>query len=668
MQDATERDATGSCQAGRAITEDAGAGEAFAAFADPESGAGAEALFWIATKIGRTRRPGVHSAIPAGATYLAQFVAHDLDLRAREDIDGRPQLDLALIYGDGPRHSTFAYQVPRGPGEPRSLLRVGRARPAWNSPAWGAARDLPRASCPHLDAQGADSRTEAMVPNSFSDSNLILGQMQMIWALLHNALVAGLTERGMAAEPAFETARRVARHVYRDVVINDMLGAWLSPRVRGRYVADRPGRLSPAPLARLPRAFMTGVARIGHGLVRESYAMNEQRGFEGLRNLIRHTSTSRPMDMPLTEDWLLDFSFFFDFGDGRVQHARAIGPHLPRPFALGGGVRLDQPTPKDGLVLRDLVACTRGATAQNGAMPSVRALVARIEAAAPGLLEGCFVQDEIAMRAAVDAWLAHMPVDGRGRAEPPLRLDPALRAAIAADPPLTLALMLEAEADEGGATLGALGSILMAETIVAALPDHAPADELDAARDAAFHGAAPARMTDLVRFLQRHYRFPDGARLHSAAPGAATPDMPKRKQPEATMLDQNPPAASGLFEVSDYIELGRIVADWTQNADSRPSCIDELREQLDGIAKVPDNFGDIQFVEGRADVLVIRLPEKELMAATQRALEGGSSMTQPPYKLPKFYDDIYHRHFGPEMTSLDIFLARMGDYTIARCQ
>jgi hypothetical protein len=35
------------------------------------------------------------------------------------------------------------------------------------------------------------------------------------------------------------------------------------------------------------------------------------------------------------------------------------------------------------------------------------------------------------------------------------------------------------------------------------------------------------------------------------------------------------------------------------------------------------------------------------------------------YMLPKFYDDIYHKHFGPVMTPLDTFLARLGDYTIA---
>lgn len=652
-------DAAAATQATTGIVDDAGPGEAFAAIADPEQGEGRAALLAIAAKIGRfdkDRDPGRLSGIPAGVTYLTQFAAHDLDLRGRDDIDGRPQLDLALVYGDGPKHDSFAYQVPQGAGEPRSLLRIGRARPAWNSPAWGAARDLPRTSCPHLDAHGMEARSEVLIPNAFSDSNLLLGQVQTLWALLHNALAGGLADRGVAAGPAFESAARMTRHVYRNALINDVFGCWLSPRVRDRYVRPSPQAISAAGLAALPRTFMTGVARIGHSLVRDVYALNDQRPFEGLRNLIRHTSGGRPTDMPLTEDWLLDFSFFYDLGDGKVQFARAIGPHLARPFGLGGGVRLDHPTPTDGLVLRDLVACTRGASRHHGAMPGVRALVARIEAAAPGLLKGCLAQDENRRRRLMADWLADVAIPA------------ATKTALAEDPPLTLFLMAEAEAEEAGARLGPLGSVLLAETLCPALPAAASPEDISLARDVAFHGPVPERMADLVRFLQRHYRFPDGARLH--ADGTARPHSApsKRKPPETAMLDDQKAATPNrLFEVADYIELGKLVADWTQNETTRPDNIDDLRRQLDGIAKVPPNFKKVKFVEGKSDVLVIRLPEKDLMAETQRDLEGAAPITSQPYKLPQFYDDIYHRHFGPEMTPLDIFLARMGDYTIARC-
>jgi len=172
-------------------------------------------------------------------------------------------------------------------------------------------------------------------------------------------------------------------------------------------------------------------------------------------------------------------------------------------------------------------------------------------------------------------------------------------------------------------------------------------------------------MSDLIQFLQRHHAFPDGARLHPET----TPASPaKRKPSEMKMLDNQPSAAplAGLVEVADYIELGRLVADWAMRKDSRPDCVEELRRQLDGIAKVPATTKKVEFVQGDQEVLVIRLPDRDLIEKRLRDLE--SPLVGARYPLPKFYDDIYNRHFGPEMSSLETFLARMGDYTIAKCQ
>jgi hypothetical protein len=76
--------------------------------------------------------------------------------------------------------------------------------------------------------------------------------------------------------------------------------------------------------------------------------------------------------------------------------------------------------------------------------------------------------------------------------------------------------------------------------------------------------------------------------------------------------NQTPRPPAGLVEVTDYIELGRLVADWTRDKDARPRSVDELAAQLDGIAHVPDSFKAVKFVESEPEVLVIRLPEKEL--------------------------------------------------------
>lgn len=611
----------------------------------------------IAAKIGATRRPGAKSDIPAGVTYLTQFVVHDLDFPTRDGEPGHRLLDLGLIYGDGPKHHAFCYQVPGVAGAGRHLLRVGRARPTETSPAWGAARDLPRSSCPHLDGRPVETRSEVLVPNSFSDSNMLLGQSQVLWALLHNAAATTLAEH-RRPEAAFELARRVVRGVYRAVILNDVLGNWLMPELQARYAGPVPARLVTAPMVRTPREFMAGVARLGHTLVREIYALNEQREVEGLRGLIRQTSVGRPHYMPLTEDWLVDFSRFFAIGPSVPQRARAIGPHVARPFANGTGVGTDGSA--DPLILRDLLACTgRG-------LRSVRSLIAE---ARPHLPDGCLARDEARWTAALAEWLGETwiePADRKARKEK-MTADEVAR--LSQDPPLTLFLMIEADRDTGGRTLGALGSVLMAETLLAALPEIDDAPEVVAARIAVFRGPTPGRMADVIPFLQRHYRFAEGARLHpSADAGPHRPAASNFNRGVDKMLDgqtvQKPPIPR--IDVADHIEMGRVVAQWATEPSTRPGTVKELKDQLDGIATVPDRIKTVEFVQSTLEHLILRLPVKEMIEESLELMSGPVADTS--YPLPPFYADIYRPGFGPVMTPLDTLLARVGDYTIAQCR
>ncbi len=623
-----------------------GAGERFAAIGDPDGEADRRILEKIAAKIAATRRPGAKSDIPAGVTYLTQFVVHDLDFPTRDSAEG-PRLDLGLIYGDGPKHDAFCYQVPFQAGVCRHLLRVGRTRPTPSSPAWGAARDLPRNSCPNLDARPVENRSEVLVPNTFSDSNLLLAQMQVLWALLHNAIAGTLAEtRG--AEVALDQAQRLNREVYARVIRSDVLGSWLMPGLRARYAAAQP-RLAASSMLGTPREFMAGVGRLGHGLVREIYSLNDQIQVAGLRTLVRHTSTGRPFDMPLTEDWLIDFSRFFAIGASVPQRARALGPHVARPFASGALAATDG---SDGLVLRDLVACCRGG------LRSVRSLIARAAAAEPGLFDGCLAGDGPRWRATVADWLADTGLDADtiGR--------------LAGDPPLTLFLMLEAEADTGGRTLGGLGSVIMGETLAAALPAEEADPALDVARAVVFRDRVPGSMAEMIRFLQSHYRFAEGARLHAPDDGDTAAATPHPVAPGGfPMLDAHASAATQpipRIEVADYIEMGRLVAQWAADPSTRPADVDELKEQLDGVAIVPDRIRSVEFVQSTLDHLVLRLPVKEMI---EESIERMSDpLGDGRYPLPQFYADHYRPGFGPVMTPLDTLLARVGDYTIAQCR
>ena len=67
------------------------------------------------------------------------------------------------------------------------------------------------------------------------------------------------------------------------------------------------------------------------------------------------------------------------------------------------------------------------------------------------------------------------------------------------------------------------------------------------------------------------------------------------------------------IEVADYIEMGRLVAQWATEPATRPADVAELKAQLDGIAVVPDRIKSVEFVQSTLDHLVLRLPVKEMI-------------------------------------------------------
>ena len=327
---------------------------------------------------------------------------------------GRNLLDLGLIYGDGPKHDAFCYQVPAEAGA--GVTCSGSAGPGRPRPRRPGAR---RATCRAPPARTStpapgETRTEVLVPNSFSEfepaSRADAGAL---------GAAAQRHRRDARRDPphrrAFDLARRINRGIYREVIRRDVLGNWLMPRFRERYAArDAAAAVGGGALPHAGRVH--GRRRAARArLVREIYSLNDQKQVAGLRNLVRQTRTGRPHDMPLTEDWLVDFSRFFAIGSSVPQRARALGPHVARPFATGtrgGDGRI-----ADGLVLRDLIACTRGG------LRSVRSLIARAARAEPRLFEGCFAQDET-------TWIAargRLARRHRARAGEPDRLPPIRR-------------------------------------------------------------------------------------------------------------------------------------------------------------------------------------------------------------------------------------------------
>jgi hypothetical protein len=135
---------------------------------------------------------------------------------------------------------------------------------------------------------------------------------------------------------------------------------------------------------------------------------------------------------------------------------------------------------------------------------------------------------------------------------------------------------------------------------------------------------------------------------------------------DKAMLDIQAVARQPLprIDVADYIEMGRLVAQWVTEPETRPTDVHDLRRQLSGIAVVPPSIRSFEFAQSTLDHLVLRLPPREMIE------EGIERMTDPMadgrYPLPQFYADHYRPGFGPVMTPLDTLLARVGDQTIAQ--
>ena len=154
--------------------------------------------------------------LPAGYTYLAQLVAHDLlhnvlplpgsNLEqpdaTRDDLERdyrTNRLVLDTIYGGGPSIHPLAYVVrnePAGTGLQIAPRRGARAGGGQRGVQTGRVPRYPPARCPHLnDAPSARGAPDALLADPRNDDNLILSQLTALFHELHNGVIARLPPR-----------------------------------------------------------------------------------------------------------------------------------------------------------------------------------------------------------------------------------------------------------------------------------------------------------------------------------------------------------------------------------------------------------------------------------------------------------------------------------------
>ncbi|NUT54487.1 MAG: peroxidase [Thermoleophilia bacterium] len=265
--------------------------------------------------------------IPAGFTYLGQFIDHDITFdptpfSARRRPPGRtvnfrtPRLDLDSLYGLGPDVQPYLYERDR----PERLLL---------SP--GPPLDLPR------NAEGT-----ALTGDPRNDENAIVSQLHLLFARFHNR-VAG--EVG-----SFTEARRIVVRHYHWIVLKEFL-----PLVLGAPFEGPRKHFRPEGEPFIPVEFSGAAYRFGHTMVRPDYGTkplpeDEKLPGPGPLKLFPDLEGFRP----LADERVIAWERFFELVPRKPQESSMIDRRLaPRLFELPfGEPKLALRTLRRGIKLR----------------------------------------------------------------------------------------------------------------------------------------------------------------------------------------------------------------------------------------------------------------------------------------------------------------------------
>jgi len=460
--------------------------------------------------------------IPAGFTYLGQFVDHDLTmdatgaplgvpLRVGDLVQGRaPVLDLETLYGRGPCDpADRRFYEPDG-----AHLRTGRTAAAFLAPATETeldGYDLPRAGRGFTRS----ARRIPVIPDPRDDENLVVAQIHAAFIRFHNRVVDLLRADGTPDPELFDRARDCVVAHYQWMLRTDFLPRILDPAVledvftHGRRFFDVPGEAGSGRTPTMPVEFSMAAYRIGHAMVRERYEWNRFHSSRSkptgatLQELFAFTGTSGTLSPDsrvgdpdsgsferLPTDWIVDMRRLFDFAEaGRADLA-------------GPGVNLAKRI--DTLLSVPLANLPAGAIpGQSVASPDAiqRNLAFRnfTRATMVSLASG---QQMARALGVPEPLTAQQIVNGAGGATFD-RLTPAQREALAANTPLWFYALREAELN--GGRLGAVGGRIVAEVLHRALE----AGSVSILRDPAWRptlgpDATTFRMVDLLLFAFEH--------------------------------------------------------------------------------------------------------------------------------------------------------------------
>jgi hypothetical protein len=304
---------------------------------------------------------GGASQIPAGFTYLGQFVDHDLtfdktsvmlgeDVSPAELLQARsPSLDLDSLYGAGPADpaSEKFYEADG------VHLKMGKTLAA-EGLAGMDGFDLPRGA-----GATAAAKRKAIIPDPRNDENLAVAQTHLAMIRFHNRVVDTLPSSVPPGLRFVKARAKVTRH-YQWMLRTDYL-----PRICAAGVVSsvfNSGRKAfevgvPATdVPTMPIEFSVAAFRLGHSMIRRAYDWNNifDNGSGTLDLLFTFSAGSGELGggSRLLSSWIADFRRLYDFNEAdradlavpeaKLNRAMRIDTTLANPLQSLPGFSADE--------------------------------------------------------------------------------------------------------------------------------------------------------------------------------------------------------------------------------------------------------------------------------------------------------------------------------------
>jgi hypothetical protein len=277
------------------------------------------------------------SEIPAGFTYLGQFIDHDVTFDRTEGIpDGQlepeeieqgrsPALELDSLYGRGPTSSPELYEADQ------IRLKVGVTT---GRPLFGVTATFPN-DLPRQPPGGTDPK-QAIIGDPRNDENLIVAQTHLAFLKFHNRVVEQIEAAGGGSTGLFQQARKIVIQHYQSIVLRDFVPRIADPSIfeevlgHGRKFYFPKGAPEGEFLC-MPIEFSVAAYRLGHSMIRNAYQWNRVFSSDGLAGLVpplslffRFSEVSGDLggEATLPSDWIVDWRRMYDFSEssGGVRH------------------------------------------------------------------------------------------------------------------------------------------------------------------------------------------------------------------------------------------------------------------------------------------------------------------------------------------------------------